>query len=89
MFETHKQTGLLERLLAHRMAMVVACSMCHANLDARQKEAAAQFGRDYGIPVLYISELLGLAMEAPGSSQWWKRHLVDPAELLSSKGFVQ
>jgi len=28
MFETHKQTGLMERLLAHRMAMVVACSMC-------------------------------------------------------------
>jgi len=85
---------LIDRLLvmaqeAGAECVVVACSMCHANLDARQKEAAAQFGRDYGIPVLYISELLGLAMEAPGSSQWWKRHLVDPAELLSSKGFVQ
>ncbi|MBT4501302.1 MAG: CoB--CoM heterodisulfide reductase iron-sulfur subunit B family protein [Gemmatimonadetes bacterium] len=85
---------LIDRLLvmaqeAGAECVVVACSMCHANLDARQKEAAAQFGRNYGIPVLYISELLGLAMDVPESSQWWKRHLVDPTGLLSSKGFVQ
>ena len=58
----------------------------HARLG--QKEAAAQFGRDYRMPVFYISELLGLAMEAPEASQWWKRHLVDPVELLSGKGLV-
>ena len=28
MFDDNKHTGLLERLLSHRMAMVVACSMC-------------------------------------------------------------
>ena len=28
MFDANKQTGLIERLLSHRLAMVVACSMC-------------------------------------------------------------
>jgi len=81
---------LVDRLLtmageAGAECVVVACSMCHANLDARQKEAAAQFGRDYEMPIFYISELLGLAMGLPSASRWWKRHLVDPSGLLSAK----
>ena len=84
---------LVDRLLtmaaeAGADCVVVACSMCHANLDARQREAAAQFGRGYEMPVFYISELLGLAMGHPDASQWWKRHLVDPAELLRAKGLA-
>jgi len=84
---------LVDRLLmmaqeAGAECIVVACSMCHANLDARQKEAVIQFDRDYQMPIFYISELLGLAMEVPGSSKWWKRHLVDPLELLSRRELV-
>ena len=67
--------------------IVVACSMCHANLDTRQ-QAAAQFGRHYNMPVFYVSELLGLAMGHPDASQWWKRHLVDPVKLLDAKGLT-
>jgi len=81
---------LVDRLLmmareAGAECVVVACTMCHANLDARQKEAAARFGRDYEMPIFYISELLGLAMGLPGASRWWKRHLIDPSGLLSAK----
>ena len=84
---------LVDRLLsmaaeAEAECIVVACSMCHANLDARQKEAAAQFGRSYEMPVFYISELLGLAMGLPDTARWWKRHLIDPLELLNAKGLV-
>ncbi len=83
---------LVDRLLtmaaeAEAECIVVACSMCHANLDARQKEAAAQFGRSYEMPVFYISELLGLAMGLD-TGRWWKRHLIDPLELLNAKGLV-
>jgi len=84
---------LVDRLLAMAAeagadCVVVACSMCHANLDARQKEAAAQFGREYRIPVFYISELLGLAMELPGASRWLRRHLTDPLGVLQARGLV-
>ena len=80
---------LVDRLLvmaeeAGAECIAVACTMCHANLDARQEEAAAQFGRQHKMPVFYISELLGLAMGHPDASQWWKRHLTDPLELLNA-----
>lgn len=86
-------TRLVDRLL--RMAVeagadcvVVACSMCHANLDARQAEAAAAHGGEYDIPIFYISELLGLAMGRPEARRWWRRHLTDPTPLLKAKGLA-
>jgi len=42
--------------------IVVACPMCHTNLDMRQK-AMKRIYEDYTeIPVLYITELIGLAL---------------------------
>ena len=84
---------LVDRLLvmaqeAEADCLVVACSMCHANLDARQGEAAREFGRDYKLPVFYISELLGLAMGHSDAPDWWKRHLIDPRPLLNAKGLA-
>lgn len=84
---------LVDRLMmmaeeAGAECVVVACSMCHANLDARQREAASRFGRRYALPVFYISELLGLALDLPETSRWWKRHLTDPLRLLKAKGLA-
>ncbi len=86
-------TRLVDRLL--RMAVeagadcvVVACSMCHANLDARQAEAAQEHGGDYDLPIFYISELLGLAMGCADAPRWWRRHLTDPTPLLRAKGLA-
>lgn len=84
---------LVDRLLtmaeeAGAECVVVACSMCHANLDARQKGGGPPGTGRSRVPVLYITELLGLAMDLPGTRGWWKRHLTDPAALLASKGLV-
>ncbi len=54
-------------------AVVVSCGLCQANLDMRQG--------DQGMPVVYITELLGAAMGLPGRDKWWKKHLVDPSPL--------
>jgi heterodisulfide reductase subunit B len=43
-------------------AIVVACPMCHANLDTRQDIAGAATGERFSIPVLYITQLIGLAL---------------------------
>ena len=42
--------------------MVVACPMCHANLDMRQKNIKSKFEGYKEIPVLYLTELIGLAL---------------------------
>lgn len=41
--------------------MVVACPMCHSNLDMRQKNIKSKFEGYKEIPVLYLTELIGLA----------------------------
>jgi heterodisulfide reductase subunit B2 len=42
--------------------VVVACPMCHSNLDMRQKNIKSKFEGYKEIPVLYLSELIGLAL---------------------------
>ena len=68
--------------------IVVACSMCHANLDLRQAQAAKDFGRQYDVPIFYVSELLGLAMGHTDTDAWFKHHLTDPRSLLHAKGLT-
>lgn len=42
--------------------IVVACPMCQVNLDMRQIDIKKQSGRDHNVPILYITQLLGLAL---------------------------
>lgn len=58
-------------------AMVVACPMCHSNLDTRQS------GKNR-LPILYFTELMGLAFGLNEAMDWFKRHLVSPVPLLTS-----
>lgn len=41
--------------------LVCACPLCQNNLDARQEHVNRAFGTDFGLPVLYFTQLLGLA----------------------------
>jgi heterodisulfide reductase subunit B len=64
--------------------MVVACPMCHNNLDARQ------FQMDIAepLPILYFTQLLALAFGLPEKAAALNKNLVDPKVLLSSKGLL-
>lgn len=42
--------------------ITVSCPMCQVNLDLRQQDIKKQTGRDYQIPVVYITQLLGLGL---------------------------
>jgi len=62
-------------------AIAVACPLCHTNLDLRQ---AAMTGRGKEpLPVLYITELVGLAVGLSPAELGIKRHFVDAAPLLA------
>ena len=56
-------------------AIVVACPMCHSNLDFRQK-ALVRRGEE-GLPVLFLSELVGLALGLDAETLGLERHFVD------------
>ncbi len=84
---------LTRRLLDHAAkagaeAVVVACPLCQSNLDSRQEEITRRTGRHYGLPVLYFTELVGVALSLRDVPKWLKRHFVDPSALLASKGLL-
>jgi heterodisulfide reductase subunit B len=69
-------------------AIVVACPLCHANLDMRQQQINEQFGEDYHIPILYFTQLMGLAFGIEPHKLALDKHLVSASPLLQAKGLV-
>jgi len=43
-------------------AIIVACPMCHVNLDMRRDYIEAYAGKKFDMPVLYITQAIGLAL---------------------------
>jgi heterodisulfide reductase subunit B len=63
-------------------AIVVSCQMCQANLDLYQGKITAAMGRRFSFPIVYFTELIGLACQLPGVTGTLARHFVDPLPLL-------
>lgn len=62
-------------------AVVVACPMCHSNLDLRQSAMEAR-GASLGLPILFLTQLVGLALGLDGASLGLERHFVSAAGVL-------
>ena len=69
-------------------AVVTFCPMCQANLDTRQADISQETGTRYEVPILYVSELLGIALGDPAVKSWLAKHLVSPGKLLQDKGLI-
>lgn len=57
-------------------AVVVACPMCHSNLDMRRPAANDYLGRHIDMPVLFITQLIGLAAGISRKELGLDRHFV-------------
>jgi succinate dehydrogenase / fumarate reductase, cytochrome b subunit len=55
-------THLGDALDAGADCLVTPCPLCHLNLDMQQPEAEKVVGRDLGIAVLHLPQLVGLAL---------------------------
>lgn len=74
-------TRLVGDLVAHArevgaQALVTACPLCQMNLEMRQD------GKSPKMPVIYFTELIGLALGLKESGTWWSKHLIDPRGVL-------
>jgi heterodisulfide reductase subunit B len=65
--------------------IVVSCQMCQANLDLHQNKILEQIGADYHLPIIYFTELIGLALGHGDTGTWMKRHFVDPMPLIAEE----
>ena len=63
--------------------MVVSCPMCQANLDMRQGDAGKDAGEEFGLPVVYLSQVLGLALGLEPKALSLGTHFVDTTELVA------
>jgi len=57
-------------------AIVVACPMCHANLDMRRKSINSIMGKKFDIPVIYITQAIGWALGMDDKKLEFFRHFV-------------
>jgi heterodisulfide reductase subunit B2 len=65
-------------------AIVVACPLCHTNLDARQ----FQMKLEEPMPVLYFTQLMAVALGLPPKAVALGKNIVDPRPLLVNKGMI-
>ena len=63
-------------------AIAVACPMCHANLDTRQEEIEEKYQTTYHLPILYFTQLMGLAFDIPAEKLLLRKHLVGTEDVL-------
>jgi succinate dehydrogenase / fumarate reductase cytochrome b subunit len=60
-------------------ALVTPCPLCHLNLDLQQVEAAGVVGRDLGLPVLHLPQLVGLALGFEPKELGMGKHVIRTA----------
>lgn len=62
-------------------AVIVACPMCHSNLDMRQANINKMFGTSFDVPIVYLTELVGLAVGVKPKKLGLRKHFVDAMRL--------
>lgn len=74
----HRRSGKLLAMAHARgaKAMIVACPLCHSNLDFQQAAALAAVQLGIRMPVLYLTQLVGLALGIEPKVLGLQRHFV-------------
>ena len=81
MSKTETVLELSGRILANAAAhgadcLVVACPMCHVNLDMKQGAIEEFLQTKYDLPIYYLSDVVGMALGLSGEDLGTDRHFV-------------
>jgi heterodisulfide reductase subunit B len=66
--------------------ITVACPMCQTSLDLRQKDIEKATGKRYNMPVVYITQLLGLCLGIQPKELGLNRLMVTPGAVTRAVG---
>jgi heterodisulfide reductase subunit B len=58
-------------------AIIVACPMCHSNLDMRRPDINKYWNKEFNIPVIFVTQAIGLAVGLTPAQVGLKRHFVE------------
>jgi heterodisulfide reductase subunit B len=67
-------------------AIVTLCPMCQLNLDAYQSRVNSHFGTDFELPVLYFTQMIGLALGLQPEDLGIGKEFVPAAPVLAKIG---
>ncbi len=66
--------------------IVTACPLCQVNLECYQTQVNSDFGTDFKMPVMYFTQLVGLALGVPRGKLGIGSELVNVAPVLAGAG---
>ncbi|MEJ2648498.1 MAG: CoB--CoM heterodisulfide reductase iron-sulfur subunit B family protein [Sedimentisphaerales bacterium] len=64
--------------------IAVACPMCQVNLDLRQLDIKKQLGKEYNIPIVYITQLIGLCLGIPQNKLGLGKLMISPSKVIEA-----
>jgi len=91
--DTDTSLALMARIFKDAIArgancFVTTCPLCQLNLDAYQGKVFEKYGIPQSLPIYFITELIGVAMDKPAKELQIDRHLVDAMGLLEEMKLV-
>jgi heterodisulfide reductase subunit B len=80
--------GLVNKLLRNATehgveCLITPCPLCQINLDAYQSAVNSQFKTKYNIPVLFVTQLIGVALGIPAAELALSGNIVSPMRVLA------
>ena len=79
--------NLLENAVQSGAAIIAtACPLCQVNLECYQKQVNSEFGTNLNVPVLYFTQLIGLALGVPPGKLGIGSELVNVMPALAGAG---
>jgi heterodisulfide reductase subunit B len=77
--------NLLQAALDNKADVIAtACPMCQVNLECYQQSVNQEFGTNFSVPVLYFTQLLGLALGIPKQKLGIGKELVSAMPVLAT-----
>ena len=68
--------------------LATACPLCHANLDVFQQQIKDEYGADFDLPIVYFTQLMGVAYGLDAKTLGMDKHFTDALGLLSELGLL-
>ncbi len=69
--------------------IMLSCPLCEFNLDLRQRDTAKEYTDFVGIPVVYFTQLLALALGLTEDVCRFDLHYIDPYPVLVEKNIIE
>lgn len=69
---------------AGAQAIIVSCPLCHANLDMRQISANQNYKLEHHIPIIYLSEIIGLSLGIESASLGLDKHFIETRSVIEA-----